>query len=117
MFKSPNIIEGTCYKGGGGILNYNNDFDTTPVKRIHTIQNSESNSIRGWQEHKIEQRWFITISGSFDIDIITIDDWAHPPPSLAHQQFRLEQEKLDVLHIPSGHITGIHSLIPSSSWS
>ena len=114
MLKDPYIIEGGCYKDNRGVLKYNNDFDATRVKRIYAIQNSESNPIRGWQGHKIEQRWFIAISGSFDIYVIAIDDWTYPSPALTSQKFRLEQEKLNVLHVPAGYITAIHSLIPDS---
>lgn len=106
---SPKIIKGNFYSDNRGILNYNNLFDASAVKRIYVIENISTDILRGWQGHKIEQRWFSAVHGSFKIKLIEIDDWNSPSKSLKHQEFDLDSKTLDVLHIPPGYITNIKS--------
>lgn len=111
----PTIIEGACHKDDRGVLRYNNLFDVSPVKRMYIIQNSEAMPVRGWQGHRIEQRWFVAVSGQFEIFTIAPDDWEKPSIDLEVKSFLLDQESLNVLHVPTGHITAIRSVSPGSS--
>ena len=106
---NPSIILGGSHKDKRGVINYNNSFDTTLVKRIYVIENS-LNFIRRWQGHKIEQRWLSTIKGEFMIQLIEIDNWKRPGKDLNKISFKLKDESLDVLHIPAGYITSIKAL-------
>ena len=69
------LVIGNRFADSRGVLAYNNDFDASAVKRIYFIENVDTNFVRAWQGHKIEQRWFTAVSGSFEIRIIAIDDW------------------------------------------
>ena len=106
----PKIIKGNSFTDQRGILNYNNLFNASAVKRIYIIENSSTKIFRGWQGHKIEQRWFCAVQGSFRIKLIEIDDWNSPSKSLAYKEIKLEAKKLDVLHIPQGYVTCIQSI-------
>lgn len=106
----PQLIEGCNYADSRGALLYNNDFVASAIKRIYLIENHSTDFVRGWQGHKIEQRWFSPISGSFRIQLIAIDHWEVPSQDLERFIFILNAEKLDVLHIPSGYISSIQSL-------
>ena len=77
----PSIIFGGTYKDDRGLLRYNNSFDASIVKRIYIIKNN-LNFIRGWQGHKIEQRWFSVIKGQFKVQLIKIDNWIEPVKEL-----------------------------------
>ena len=107
---SPKIIKGKSYTDQRGILNYNNLFNASAIKRIYIIENSSTKIFRGWQGHKIEQRWFSAVQGSFKIKLIEIDDWNIPSKSLVYQEIKLEAKTLDVLHIPQGYVTTIQSI-------
>ena len=107
---SPKIIKGNSYTDHRGILNYNNLFNASAIKRIYIIKNSSTKIFRGWQGHKVEQRWFSAVQGSFRIKLIEIDDWNSPSKSLVYQEIKLEAKKLDVLHIPQGYVTSIQSI-------
>jgi len=115
IISSPSVIEGACYKDERGELRYNNSFDASQVKRLYLIQNSDSNPVRGWQGHKIEQRWFIAVNGAFEISTIQVDDWDSPSVNLSAQKFILGQESFNVLHVPAGYITAIRSLVAGST--
>ena len=110
----PQIIKGKSRADDRGVLQFNNDFDALGVKRIYTIQNRDTEFVRGWQGHKIEQRWFSAIQGSFKIVLIAIDDWITPSPDLQQYHFVLEAKKMDVLHVPSGFVSSIQALEESS---
>lgn len=107
---NPQSLKGNRHEDERGIITYNNDFDVSKVKRIYTIENHSVDFIRGWQGHKVEQRWFAAMKGSFEISVIPIDDFEKPSKDLTIQQYILNDESLTYLHIPSGHITAIQAL-------
>ena len=54
----PILILGGSHQDKRGVLKYNNNFDVTSVKRMYIIENIDTFFVRGWQGHKIEQRWY-----------------------------------------------------------
>jgi dTDP-4-dehydrorhamnose 3,5-epimerase-like enzyme len=110
----PKVIKGNSYSDERGTLQFNNDFNALGIKRMYTIQNRDTEFVRGWQGHKIEQRWFSVIQGSFQIKLIAIDDWDCPLPSLQQHQFILNSQSMDVLLVPAGYVSSIQALEPSS---
>mgnify|MGYP006164782867 CR=1 FL=1 len=104
------ILEGNRHIDERGTLTFNNGFNAFLVKRFYFIENKNKNIVRGWQGHKIEQRWFSAVKGSFKINIITIDDWDNPSKKLKLESYILSSTTLDVLHVPKGNITSIQSL-------
>ena len=110
----PGIIKGGIYSDERGELYYNNDFNAMSVKRIYFIENSGIKTQRGWQGHRIEQRWFSAIKGSFKILLIKIDNWEQPNKYAVSQEFILGSNTLDVLNIPKGYVSSIQALEESS---
>ena len=114
MTSSPKLIRGNSYTDERGTLQFNNEFNAFGIKRLYTIQNRDTSFIRGWQGHKIEQRWFSVIQGSFQIKLIAIDDWDSPSLDLEQYHFTLNSQSMDVLHVPAGYVSSIQGLEPSS---
>lgn len=106
----PQLIKGSAHKDERGSLKYNNAFDLSQIKRLYTIEPASIGFKRGWQGHKIEQRWFTVLKGSFEITIIEVDDWESPKSDLEQKVFNLEADTLDILHIPAGYITCIQAI-------
>lgn len=106
----PKIISGNSHTDDRGTLFYNNDFDASAVKRIYVIENATTEIIRAWQGHKIEQRWFSAIKGSFKIQLIEIDHWDQPSKNLEKLTFEVSAQKLDVIYVPKGYVSSIQSL-------
>lgn len=106
----PEIHRGASHTDLRGTLFFNNDFDASKIKRIFIIENENCSIIRAWQGHKIEQRWFSALKGSFKIQLIAIDDWSFPSKKLEKLTFMLHSEQLDILHIPAGYVSSIQSL-------
>ncbi|WP_294324237.1 WxcM-like domain-containing protein [uncultured Chryseobacterium sp.] len=108
------LLKGKKLRDERGIITFNNDFDASAIKRIYTIENHSTEFIRGWQGHKIEQRWFACMKGDFEISVIEVDDFTKPSKDLTIQKYLLTDEVLTYLHIPAGCITAIQSKKKSS---
>lgn len=104
------ILNGKRHEDERGIITFNNDFDASQIKRIYTIENHSTEFVRGWQGHKIEQRWFSCMKGKFEISVIKVDDFTQPSKDLDINKYILEDNQLDYLHIPAGCITAIKSV-------
>lgn len=106
---TPSLIKGKQHGDDRGVITYNNDFDASVIKRMYTIENHSSDFIRGWQGHKIEQRWFACMKGIFEISVIGIDDFTNPSKDLLIHKFLLTDDILTYLHIPRGCVTAIQA--------
>jgi dTDP-4-dehydrorhamnose 3,5-epimerase-like enzyme len=106
----PTLIIGNCHRDQRGLLYYNNNFDTTNIKRIYVIENHSVDFVRAWQGHKLEQRWFSATHGRFKIQLIAIDNWEKPSKNLQKLDYILASASLDVLHIPAGYVSSIQAL-------
>ncbi|MCX8523541.1 WxcM-like domain-containing protein [Chryseobacterium formosus] len=103
------IFEGNRHEDERGVITYNNEFDFSKIKRLYTIENHSTDFIRGWQGHKIEQRWYSCFKGSFEIAVIEVDDFTNPSKDLTILKYLLIDEVLTYLYIPAGCITAIQS--------
>lgn len=106
----PKLIKGDYHSDSRGRLFFNNDFDASAIKRIYIIENQNTDFIRAWQGHKIEQRWFSAVQGSFKIRLIAIDNFEYPSKDLKVFEYILKSEKLYILYIPKGFVSSIQSL-------
>lgn len=104
------ILKGEIHEDERGIITFNNEFDASEIKRIYTIENHTVDFIRGWQGHKIEQRWFAAMKGKFEISVIEIDNFEKPNKNLKIKKYQLNDNSLTYLQIPAGNITAIQAL-------
>lgn len=107
---APKIIAGGKHTDQRGKVFFNNEFDASQVKRVYIIENADTNIVRAWQGHRIEQRWFSAIAGAFIVKLIKIDNWQKPSPDLPAEPFKLYAEPFAVLHIPAGYVSSIQAL-------
>lgn len=108
------IILGGVHKDKRGQIKFFNDFDLKDVRRFYLINNSNLDVIRGWRAHKIEQRWFYPISGSFSFDLVEIDNWEQPDKELNLLNKIICSKDNNILHVPAGFGTAIKALEPDS---
>lgn len=107
--QQPILIKGGSFEDARGTLYYNNTFDASSVKRIYIIDNSSIDNLRGWQGHKIEQRWFTAANGVFEIQLIAVDNWDYPSKESESMRYQLSADTMDVLYVPAGYISAIQS--------
>lgn len=112
--KEISTIKGGVAKDQRGQIRYVNDFDMSLVKRFYIIKNADTNLIRGWRAHRVEQRWFYILSGSFSIDIVAINNWIEPNPESPIINLKLDPNDMSVLHVPKGYGTSFRALEENS---
>ena len=110
----PKIINGNLFKDHRGAVFYNNNFDASQIKRIYIIENQDTITIRGWQGHRIEQKWMSPISGKFKISLVKIHHSEIPDKDAEVMDFMVSADNLDVLHIPPGFANSIQALEENS---
>src|SRR5690606_32340107 len=104
------LLAGNIHNDERGIITYNNAFDASIIKRIYTIENHSTDFIRGWQGHKIEQRWFAAMRGSFKVSVICIDDFENPSIDLVAKTYILTTEGSNIHDISAGTMRDIQTL-------
>jgi len=107
-------IKGGIAKDERGQIRFVNAFDMSAVKRFYIIRNSDVELIRGWRGHRVEQRWFYVLSGSFEINIVKIDNWDNPARNLTVDKIIVKAEDLQVLHMKAGYATAIRATEPDA---
>lgn len=104
------FIQGGIAKDQRGQVRFVNDFDMSEVKRFYIIKNADTELVRGWRAHRIEQRWFYVLSGAFSIDLVKIDNWDRTSQDLSVERVVVRAEENRVLHVPIGYGTAFQSL-------
>lgn len=108
------LIRGNIYQDQRGIIHFVNDFSFDGVKRFYTITHPYTNTIRAWQGHKYETKYFFVVKGSFIVNWIAIDDWSSPSKNLPISAHILTHTQSEILTIPPGHVNGFQALEPDS---
>lgn len=102
----PRLIEGGVFSDHRGSLQFVNDFDMAVIKRMYFTTHPSTETIRAWQGHKVESRWFFCVKGTFTIKLVKIDDWENPSNSCEVFEFELKEDNPQVLYIPNGFANG-----------
>lgn len=108
------IIDGGQFIDNRGKLNYANEFSFKDVSRFYTITHPDTKTIRAWQGHKYEKKYFFVVNGSFVISWVKIDDWDTPSIELHADHLILKEEDSPVLCLPAGYANGLKALEPNS---
>ncbi len=103
------LIEGNNFSDERGGLNFFNTFDMTEIIRMYEISPSDLRTVRGWQAHQNEKKWFYCNSGSFVVNLIEIDNFEIPSRSIVPKRFELDSKKPRILEISGGYATGFRA--------
>jgi dTDP-4-dehydrorhamnose 3,5-epimerase len=110
----PVLIEGGQFSDERGSLRFVNSFDFKDLKRFYIIEQPK-NFVRAWQGHKIENKYFYVISGSFLICGVKIDDWENPSSDLKVHEYHLSEKESQIFMIPGGYANGFKALEDNSN--
>lgn len=108
------IINGGNFSDHRGEVAFANDFSFADIKRFYTITNSDQHPLRAWQGHKLDQKNFYCVAGSFQIFYVKIDNWQNPSPKLEVKSVVLRANQSTILVIPPGYANAILSLESNS---
>ena len=110
----PFFIKGGIHRDHRGTLRFINGFQLERIKRFYVIKNDNTNTIRAWQGHRLETKYFYCIAGSFTIHLVLIDDWMNPSYDLPVFNYELNEETSEILVVPPGYANGIKSVKKNS---
>lgn len=78
----PLLIDGGIFTDKRGIIRYANEFTLTNIIRFYTIEHGDVNTVRAWQGHQFETKYFFPIKGKFIISWVKIDNFENPSDNL-----------------------------------
>lgn len=104
------FLQGGISKDHRGQIRFVNCFDMKNIKRFYIIRNSDLDLVRGWRAHKIEERWFYTLSGSFIVSLVKIDNWHQPSKELEIEEIILNSVDNRLIHVPCGYGTAFQAI-------
>ena len=105
-----NLTIGGVHKDERGVLKFFNTFDMSLVQRFYVLEHTDTNSIRAWQGHQKEQKWFYVTDGVFKLVLVKPDNWENPSASLPYEEWILKAESNQIINIPAGFATGLQAL-------
>jgi len=114
MEATPRLIEGGVFSDDRGSLQFVNDFDMSEIKRMYITTHPNTKTIRAWQGHKIEKRWFFCVKGSFKVKLVKIDNWDNPSSDCKLIEFELSENTPQVLYVPNGYANGFKAIEDNS---
>lgn len=103
-------IIGNVFEDERGFLFFNNGLDLSEIKRMYVIENRDLDTVRAWQGHRVEKRWFIAVKGKFLIKLVKIDDFECPSDSLDVESIELDSTTLEAVVIEAGYASFIQAL-------
>ena len=104
------LIQGGLFSDERGTLRFVNDFTFPGVCRFYITENADTTSIRAWQAHREEAKYFMAIAGKIDVAVVKVDKWEEPDPSTPVEHFLLDADTPSVLVIPPGYANGFRSI-------
>jgi dTDP-4-dehydrorhamnose 3,5-epimerase-like enzyme len=108
--KYPQLIKGGIHTDQRGRISFVNDMKFDAIERFYIISNSAENSLRAWQGHKIDNKYFYCVQGTVKVHYVKIDNWESPSKNLKVESMILSAAESNVLHIPEGYANAIESL-------
>ena len=109
------VIQGGIHKDSRGIVRYVNEENPGKYRRFYLITHPDTNTVRAWQGHKIEEKAFYVITGSFIIAIVNPAKFEHPDENERPVFYKLTDKNHSYLRVPGGNYTGIKALSPGST--
>ncbi|WP_209329495.1 WxcM-like domain-containing protein [Lunatimonas salinarum] len=111
---APQIIQGGFHSDERGSIAFVNSFVFEGVKRFYSILHPNTETVRAWQGHKLERKWFFVASGSFKLVLVKIGDWNTPLADGQPYEYLLDEEKPKILAVPGGYVNGFQATSPNS---
>ena len=110
----PLLIDGGNHIDERGKINFANDFHLDSVRRFYLTEHFDKKTVRAWQLHIKERRWFYCAEGGFDIRLVKISNSCKAPLKPKVIKYKLNYNEPKVLCIPPGYANGFKALKDNS---
>ena len=104
------VTSGNTFTDHRGVLRYVNETNPGYFCRFYIISHPDISIVRAWQGHKIEEKAFYVISGSFTIAVVQPKDFDLLSDNEIPEIFSLSEDNKQFLRVPGGCYTGIKAL-------
>ena len=105
-----NHIQGSSFSDERGRLNFFNAFYMGEIVRLYEIAPNDTNTIRAWQGHQSEKKWFYCNSGAFIVNLIKLDNFDTPSGTIKPERILLETINPSILEVSGGYATGFKAI-------
>jgi dTDP-4-dehydrorhamnose 3,5-epimerase-like enzyme len=112
--KQVQLFTGANFKDHRGEIRFVNGFSFPDIKRFYQIIHPDTTTVRAWQGHKIESKYFYVAKGKVALAWVQIDNWEKPSFELKATIQVLDESAPSILYIPPGYANGIKALEPGS---
>ena len=119
---SVRLIDIDTFSDERGSLEFCNEFDMKAIKRFYKVTHADTETIRAWQVHYIEHKWFVCTAGSFDFRLVPLSDidcqvlldlgFVKQGDSYS---IKLTSKDAQVVFVPEGFANGFRALEGNSS--
>ena len=113
--KAPRLIKGALFQDERGSLTSCNDFHMETVKRMYIIKPASVAIIRAWQAHRVEEKWFCCLSGSFELKLLAIKNFNNPSDYLIPLTYYLDSASPAIVYVPGGYANGFKASSENSA--
>ncbi len=97
-----------------GRIIFANEFSFDKIKRFYLIDSSNTEVIRAWHGHMVEEKYAFVIAGSAIIGTVPLTDSQNPDKTAETKQFILSADNPQILHIPAPYANGVRVLEPNT---
>ena len=111
---TPELLQGARHTDSRGWLDFFNDLDLGPVVRLYRIGPSDPLTIRAWQGHQHERKWFYCVQGSFIVNLVPLTKINDGISPITPEIYTVRASSQHVLKIPAGYLNGFRALEPGS---
>jgi dTDP-4-dehydrorhamnose 3,5-epimerase-like enzyme len=68
------LIDIDTFSDERGSIEFCNEFDMSAVIRFYKVTHADTETVRAWQLHYKEHKWFVCTAGSFDFRLVPLTD-------------------------------------------
>lgn len=108
------IIKGEIFKDERGSINSLNSFPFDGVRRAYFITHPDIETVRGWNAHKIERKWFCCLKGEFRLALVRLDSYENPSENLSPEVFTLKSSEMQLVSVPGGYASAMKAEVSGS---
>ena len=105
----PQIITGGSHKDHRGTISFVNDFKFEGVNRFYTIHHPDTSTIRAWQGHTQESKYYYPVKGSWIIAWVKME-FDKPEEDWIAEYIKLNASESKIIFLPPGYANGFKAL-------
>ena len=108
------VVSGDKFVDKRGELRFFNEFNMAEIVRFYEVAPVDTMTIRAWQAHQYEKKWFYCLSGAFVVNLVKFEPSSTTQPHVEPQKIILTANEPKILEINGGVANGFQALKKNS---